>query len=132
FGSGLRTARSRGCRLAPTCDRGERRRLRGGACKASRPRPGTDGGRPPRRRPGGRARASRRRTSACPGAVGRQANDRRSAGELAAPVGELRGEALSLEAFALPQGEVPGLERQLRKSTRLNSSHANNSYAVFC
>src|SRR3712207_6949746 len=27
---------------------------------------------------------------------------------------------------------VPGGERQDRKSTRLNSSHANISYAVFC
>src|SRR3712207_7631206 len=30
----------------------------------------------------------------------------------------------------VPQGELPG--RLDRKSTRLNSSHANISYAVFC
>src|SRR3712207_7264540 len=39
---------------------------------------------------------------------------------------------------ARPQGRLPGPERPLqrqdqdRKSTRLNSSHANISYAVFC
>src|SRR3712207_9424478 len=29
-------------------------------------------------------------------------------------------------------GHLPGLDRLDRKSTRLNSSHANISYAVFC
>src|SRR6476620_12441738 len=36
----------------------------------------------------------------------------------------------------LPPGEIPGMpasgNRPDRKSTRLNSSHANISYAVFC
>src|SRR3712207_7203031 len=34
-------------------------------------------------------------------------------------------------ARRMPCGEI-GLTRQDRKSTRLNSSHANISYAVFC
>src|SRR3712207_8437512 len=34
-------------------------------------------------------------------------------------------------AVRLPRGARPG-ERRDRKSTRLNSSHANISYAVFC
>src|SRR3712207_7363648 len=29
-------------------------------------------------------------------------------------------------------GQLPGVQRVDRKSTRLNSSHANISYAVFC
>src|SRR5947209_13205930 len=34
--------------------------------------------------------------------------------------------------MSLPTLERPGLEARDRKSTRLNSSHANISYAVFC
>src|SRR3712207_8493906 len=35
--------------------------------------------------------------------------------------------------FVLPPGEIKlGVELSDRKSTRLNSSHANISYAVFC
>src|SRR3712207_8135920 len=42
---------------------------------------------------------------------------------------------LDLRDFALAAHEARELERQVigdRKSTRLNSSHANISYAVFC
>src|SRR3712207_7988129 len=41
-----------------------------------------------------------------------------------------RRPAVALEAPAA--GEEAGPERRDRKSTRLNSSHANISYAVFC
>src|SRR3712207_8749237 len=37
---------------------------------------------------------------------------------------------LALRAFAISQGEA--VDPKDRKSTRLNSSHANISYAVFC
>src|SRR3712207_7840258 len=45
-------------------------------------------------------------------------------------VDDLHGGAAD-ELLVLDQGEV-GLEAGDRKSTRLNSSHANISYAVFC
>src|SRR3712207_8660783 len=46
------------------------------------------------------------------------------------------GGLVALEAGAVPRGlpclHLPGRRHQDRKSTRLNSSHANISYAVFC
>src|SRR2546427_9065770 len=47
-----------------------------------------------------------------------------------AHVGHLEGRRLS----SLPEqgGGVPGARRRDRKSTRLNSSHSQISYAVFC
>src|SRR3712207_8399249 len=47
--------------------------------------------------------------------------------------GDPREDAV-LGANPLPVGErrLPALDDQDRKSTRLNSSHANISYAVFC
>src|SRR3712207_8463238 len=41
-------------------------------------------------------------------------------------------EGLTLEHAVLQQGQVDKLVYGDRKSTRLNSSHANISYAVFC
>src|SRR3712207_6953706 len=45
-------------------------------------------------------------------------------------------DSTKLHSLPLPTGRPLGLARQLdaldRKSTRLNSSHANISYAVFC
>src|SRR3712207_7624873 len=45
-----------------------------------------------------------------------------------------RAEALNVEVYPLRPVRDPELasRRQDRKSTRLNSSHANISYAVFC
>src|SRR5438445_6021180 len=40
--------------------------------------------------------------------------------------------AALLAGVALHDGEVGARQKRDRKSTRLNSSHANNSYAVFC
>src|SRR5690606_4981625 len=37
-----------------------------------------------------------------------------------------------VEAVTTPRGETPTAHAQDRKSTRLNSSHVKNSYAVFC
>src|SRR3712207_8543640 len=47
---------------------------------------------------------------------------------------QLRGVVLANTAVAMPEGDLgPALIRLAdRKSTRLNSSHANISYAVFC
>src|SRR3712207_7640703 len=61
-----------------------------------------------------------------PGAVPRPLGDR--AGDLAVPVCPQGGARTWL------QGRDPGAARlrRDRKSTRLNSSHANISYAVFC
>src|SRR3712207_8083448 len=53
----------------------------------------------------------------------------------APPQGEVRLASTALHADALPiHGLQLGLDREDedRKSTRLNSSHANISYAVFC
>src|SRR3712207_9567256 len=54
---------------------------------------------------------------------------------LAMDADELCGPALG-QALPLDQEQSPAprplLRRPDRKSTRLNSSHANNSYAVFC
>src|SRR3712207_8176841 len=36
------------------------------------------------------------------------------------------------KVYGLPKSELDALVTQDRKSTRLNSSHANISYAVFC
>src|SRR3712207_6909980 len=50
----------------------------------------------------------------------------------------LHGAAVHGAHLAIPglqvrvEERVPGHDRQDRKSTRLNSSHANISYAVFC
>src|SRR3712207_8890220 len=38
----------------------------------------------------------------------------------------------SVQTTPVPGWRVATAEREDRKSTRLNSSHANNSYAVFC
>src|SRR3712207_8905524 len=60
------------------------------------------------------------------------------AGELAAGLPHLLGfrprESLVLVSLAGPNGARVGLtvRAEDRKSTRLNSSHANISYAVFC
>src|SRR3712207_8230030 len=40
--------------------------------------------------------------------------------------------AVRWPSMGLPRSHVPGRPHQDRKSTRLNSSHANISYAVFC
>src|SRR3712207_7358806 len=47
---------------------------------------------------------------------------------------DVRGDPAQLgrPGLAGATGEVPGRQRRDRKSTRLNSSHANISYAVFC
>src|SRR3712207_7161177 len=45
---------------------------------------------------------------------------------------EARGQRLDRGLADHPAHEVGPLLRQDRKSTRLNSSHANISYAVFC
>src|SRR3712207_7889980 len=42
------------------------------------------------------------------------------------------GSAEALAARKAEQAETQRLKREDRKSTRLNSSHANTSYAVFC
>src|SRR2546430_6102318 len=42
------------------------------------------------------------------------------------------GERHSCAAVGLTPGASPGMGRQDRKSTRLNSSHSQISYAVFC
>src|SRR3712207_7817849 len=46
----------------------------------------------------------------------------------------LHGASLQVERAELPaaRDSTPALATQDRKSTRLNSSHANISYAVFC
>src|SRR3712207_7630739 len=47
--------------------------------------------------------------------------------------GHLDAASLELLVQRLGEGEHEGLSREIdRKSTRLNSSHANISYAVFC
>src|SRR5947209_16367738 len=52
-------------------------------------------------------------------------------GRIAGDVGQVRGESLpDLVRRHLVTGEL--LDAVDRKSTRLNSSHANISYAVFC
>src|SRR3712207_7944011 len=43
-----------------------------------------------------------------------------------------RGRAVRLHAYDLDAGGARSLPALDRKSTRLNSSHANISYAVFC
>src|SRR3712207_6937626 len=61
---------------------------------------------------------------------GREAADRAQHGRLAGT-----GLAHEPEGFAGPDREahaLDGVDPQDRKSTRLNSSHANISYAVFC
>src|SRR3712207_7170513 len=61
------------------------------------------------------------------GAVGRPVGDRVVAGDLPDHLGlpiELLHEDIEVRAVATGRGD--------RKSTRLNSSHANISYAVFC
>src|SRR3712207_6898303 len=60
-----------------------------------------------------------------------------SIAELARRVIELCGSASAVEYVSYDEAYVPGfddMERRVpdRKSTRLNSSHANISYAVFC
>src|SRR3712207_7166216 len=60
--------------------------------------------------------------------------DRRVAGaveQAEQPVEEVTLVAHLVDAV-LPVGELRGDDRVDRKSTRLNSSHANISYAVFC
>src|SRR3712207_8199704 len=59
--------------------------------------------------------------------------------ELPGQRGEARPQAVDDRAAVLHQGDavarqlaVPRRQRADRKSTRLNSSHANISYAVFC
>src|SRR3712207_9023968 len=47
------------------------------------------------------------------------------------PSGQIKGNPLGPFAALVHYG-VPVLANQDRKSTRLNSSHANISYAVFC
>src|SRR3712207_8040203 len=54
----------------------------------------------------------------------------RAGAHAAAAGGQLPGHGLALPRDADPAGQVRG--RRDRKSTRLNSSHANISYAVFC
>src|SRR3712207_6910717 len=46
----------------------------------------------------------------------------------------LRGKFIAIQAHLTKQekAHISNLKRQDRKSTRLNSSHANISYAVFC
>src|SRR3712207_7558727 len=46
--------------------------------------------------------------------------------------GEEEGEALPHERFHAPEDFFLRCDAVDRKSTRLNSSHANTSYAVFC
>src|SRR5579871_1231586 len=48
------------------------------------------------------------------------------------PVGEDRHLAAAAAAHAVAAGVQQGFHRPDRKSTRLNSSHVENSYAVFC
>src|SRR3712207_7227657 len=53
------------------------------------------------------------------------------------PPGQIRVEHQILESHADPPAHLVSLPQQIiagedRKSTRLNSSHANISYAVFC
>src|SRR3712207_7324843 len=50
----------------------------------------------------------------------------------AAQVGLLRAAHHAHRLGAAVEGELGGVGAQDRKSTRLNSSHANISYAVFC
>src|SRR3712207_7241197 len=46
---------------------------------------------------------------------------------------EVGGELLTIEAVTVPgKGQIKTTGKLDRKSTRLNSSHANISYAVFC
>src|SRR3712207_8088518 len=52
--------------------------------------------------------------------------------ELAAAVGEKLGESFDELLAPARLGLPDAIERIDRKSTRLNSSHANISYAVFC
>src|SRR3712207_8519922 len=63
----------------------------------------------------------------------------RSAAEMMAPLGEDGsggGSILTLTYYGaekvVPHYNVMGVAKADRKSTRLNSSHANISYAVFC
>src|SRR3712207_8644183 len=42
------------------------------------------------------------------------------------------GDLFAVAPLPLGAGEDPAADEQDRKSTRLNSSHANISYAVFC
>src|SRR3712207_8423325 len=64
--------------------------------------------------------------------------DNRGAGRSPAPwritsIPELAGDAVRLlDALGIDSAHVYGLSMGDRKSTRLNSSHANISYAVFC
>src|SRR3712207_6945019 len=53
---------------------------------------------------------------------------RRAAAHDALPAGVVG----RVEAHQEPLEGAMGRDREDRKSTRLNSSHANNSYAVFC
>src|SRR5699024_12605442 len=48
------------------------------------------------------------------------------------PDGATRHEEAVTVVTTLEQPQVAVLERRDRKSTRLNSSHVSNSYAVFC
>src|SRR3712207_8605354 len=43
-----------------------------------------------------------------------------------------RGQVQYIELAATSEGKILGMRVKDRKSTRLNSSHANISYAVFC
>src|SRR3712207_7888537 len=54
-----------------------------------------------------------------------------SVGDVELAVGA-EGDAVAIMAAAGQFGGLPPDHRQDRKSTRLNSSHANISYAVFC
>src|SRR3712207_7891681 len=72
-----------------------------------------------------------------PGAVGVDADRGPRAHRVANrghPVGVVRQPDLELEAGVAAANPLAGVRRELldRKSTRLNSSHANISYAVFC
>src|SRR3712207_8875902 len=73
-------------------------------------------------RSAGRVYAARVRELAGEGGVAREVNVRR-VGRRVEPVDWIERDGLELR---------PALGRPDRKSTRLNSSHANISYAVFC
>src|SRR3712207_7768276 len=70
----------------------------------------------------------------------RVARRRRDRGERLAPVDVPRGRAAARQQQQPPRARVDGprvavepvADERDRKSTRLNSSHANISYAVFC
>src|SRR3712207_8124503 len=57
---------------------------------------------------------------------------REQVGQRVEPVRRRQGEPRLLPGDRLPLDQDLGARRLDRKSTRLNSSHANISYAVFC